>query len=96
MTALFKQLAVPSIHQRLQYREDGGNGMRWHPKVIPWALNIQAKSSSTYLMMSESGMLCLPSDRTLNEFKSCRPFEAGIDYDLITQHASTLSTLTTP
>ena len=40
-------------------------------------------------MMLESGLLCLSSDRTLNDFKSCRPFVAGIDYDLITQHAST-------
>ena len=82
-------LAHLFITQQLQYREGGGNAMRWHPTMIRWALSIQAKSSSTYLMMCESGMLCLPSDRTLNDFKSCRPFVAGIDYDLITQHAST-------
>lgn len=34
-------------------------------------------------MMRGSGMICLPSDRTLNEFKHCRPLEAGVDRYLI-------------
>ena len=44
-------LAHLFITAQLQYREGGGNAMRWHPTMIRWALSIQAKSSSTYLMM---------------------------------------------
>ena len=46
--------------------------------------------------ITKSGMLWLSSDRTLKDFKHLRTFKAGIGYDVITQHASTYATLTTP
>lgn len=82
-------LAHMFIKQQLQYREVGGHAMRWHPTMIRWALTVQAKSSSTYNLMRDSGMVCLPSDRTLSDFKHCRPLEAGVDHYAIQQTAKT-------
>ena len=39
--------------------------MRWHPLVIRWCLSIKLRSPSTYEAMCKSGLLKLPSQRTL-------------------------------
>ena len=82
-------LAYLFIDQQLKYRSINGSttGMRWHPTIIRWALTINAKSSSTYRLMRDSGMICMPSERTLNDFKHCRALEAGIDYKLMKDYS---------
>ena len=42
--------------------------MRWHPLVIRWCLSIKLRSPSTYEAMCKSGLLKLPSQRTLRDY----------------------------
>ena len=42
--------------------------MKWHPLMIKWCLSIKLKSSSTYETLCKSGLLRLPSQRTLRDY----------------------------
>ena len=42
--------------------------LRWHPALIKWCLNLKLRSSSTYRALRESGILVLPSERTLRDY----------------------------
>lgn len=44
------------------------NGMRYHPLFIRWCLSIMLSSPKTYNLMRESGMILLPSQRTLKDY----------------------------
>ena len=45
-----------------------GRGMRWHPVMIKWALNLKMLSSAAYHAARTSGFMSLPSERLLREY----------------------------
>jgi hypothetical protein len=56
----------------------GKSGIRWHPLFIRWALNIMICSPKTYNVMRESGVLTLPSTRTLKDYTHW--FQSGVGF----------------
>ena len=63
------------------------NGMRWHPAMIRWCLYLHHKSSGCYSTLRNSGVITLPSDRTLRDYRhasSCKPgFSVETDQELL-------------
>ena len=57
-------------------------GMRWHPAVIRWCLYLHHKSSGCYSTLRNSGVLALPSDRTLRDYKHSSPSRVGFSAEL--------------
>lgn len=51
--------------------------VRWHPLVIKWCLYLHHKSSGAYKTLRESGILKLPSERTLRDYRHFAPAKAG-------------------
>ena len=43
---------------------------RWHPLMIKWCLNLKMISSAAYHNLRTSGMLVLPSERTLHDYSN--------------------------
>ena len=64
-----------------------GTGMRWHPLMIKWCVNLKLISSSAYNALRTSGFLKLPSERTLrdysNVFESKVGFQDEVDKQLL-------------
>ena len=61
--------------------------MRWHPLIIKWCLYLHHMSSGAYETFRTSGILRLPSQRTLRDYThyikaSCR-FSNEVDNDLL-------------
>ena len=56
--------------QQIQALKLQGNKcqIRWHPALIKWCLHIKYKSSSAYHAIRSTGVLTLPSERTLNDY----------------------------
>lgn len=42
--------------------------MRWHPLIVKWCLYLRHQSSSAYETMHQSGLISLPSQRTLRDY----------------------------
>lgn len=61
----------------------GASGRRWHPSIIRWCLLLHKKSKSAYRYVGESGMMVLPSERTLTDYRSYKPIVSGVDVDQI-------------
>ena len=61
-------------------------GMKWHPMMIRWCLNLKLLSTSCYHALRSSGFVKLPSERNLRDYthyvKSRSGFQADIDDDL--------------
>ena len=61
--------------------------LRWHPALIKWCLNLKLRSSSSYRALRKSGVLVLPSERTLRDYthwiESGSGFMAKVDQQLI-------------
>lgn len=61
-------------------------GARYHPMIIRYCLSLYAKSASCYEEIRNSGILKLPSSRTLRDYKNfIKPgvgFQEGIIEDL--------------
>ena len=51
--------------------------MRWHPLIIKWCLRMYTKSHSLYDDIRESGVIKLPSGRTLNDYKNFCSTKSG-------------------
>ena len=43
---------------------------RWHPLIIKWCLNLRMMSSAAYRNLRTSGMLVLPSERSLRDYSN--------------------------
>ena len=43
--------------------------IRWHPLIIRWALYLHHRSSGAYETLRKSGVLLLPSSRTLRDYR---------------------------
>ena len=61
--------------------------LRWHPALIKWCLSLKLVSSSAYHALRSSGILILPSERTLRDYthwmKSDAGFSDSVDKDLM-------------
>jgi len=57
-------------------------GMRWHPAIIRWCLYLHYKSSGCYSTIRKAGVLILPSDRTLRDYKHYSPSKCGFSKEL--------------
>ena len=51
--------------------------MRWHPAIIRWCLYLHHRSSGCYNTLRNSGVLSLPSERTLRDYKHFAPSSVG-------------------
>ena len=47
--------------------------MRWHPAIIRWCLYPHHKSSGCYSTLRNSGVLHLPSERILRDYRHVAP-----------------------
>ena len=56
--------------------------MRWHPLIIKWCLSIKLKSSTTYEVLYNSGLLRLPSQRTLRDYTHVIKPSSGFSNDV--------------
>ena len=58
---------------------------RYHPMVIRFCLSMASKSSSMYDELRNSGILCLPSKRTLRDYRNVIPPKTGFIPEVIDQ-----------
>jgi len=68
-------------------RVKSSKGMRWHPAIVRWCLYLHHKSSGCYSTLRNSGVISLPSERTLRDYRHSSPSTAGFskatDLDLL-------------
>ena len=57
-------------------------GMRWHPAIIRWCLYLHHKSSSCYSTLKDTGVITLPSERTLRDYKHASAAKVGFTKEL--------------
>lgn len=60
----------------------GPNGIRWHPMMIRWCLNLKMISSAAYHAMRSSGFVTLPSERTLRDYSNLFQSKAGFQHEV--------------
>ena len=60
----------------------GPNGIRWHPMMIRWCLNLKMISSAAYHAMCSSGFVTLPSERTLRDYSNFFQSKAGFQHEV--------------
>ena len=63
--------------------------MKWHPVIIRFALALKYASSSAYRMVSSSGFIKLPSERTLRDYTHWCSVADGVHIPFI-EHAKTV------
>ena len=59
--------------------------MRWHPMIIKWCLYIKLKSSGAYGALRQSGVLRLPSERTLRDYTHVFKAKEGVQQEVTEQ-----------
>ena len=52
---------------------------RWHPTILRWCLIMHKKSKTLYRYMRQSEFVCLPSERTLSDYRCYRDVNSGVD-----------------
>jgi len=55
------------------------SGMRWHPNIVKFCLQLRTKSRSAYDALRNSEFLTLPSSRTLNDYTSVLESDSGFE-----------------
>ena len=84
----FRQLFWDQQIQALKL-QDKKCQIRWHPALIKWCLHIKYKSSSAYHAIRSTGVLTLPSERTLSDFthvvKERVGFQKSVNQQLINE-----------
>lgn len=56
-------------------------GVRWHPAIIRWCLYLHHRSSGAYSTLRKSGVITLPSERTLRDYRHFCPSTTGFSKD---------------
>lgn len=56
--------------------------MRWHPMMIKWCMNLRMLSSSCYNALRSTGVLTLPSERTLRDYTHIVKAKPGLQPDV--------------
>ena len=51
--------------------------MRWHPAMIQWCLYLHHHSSGAYSTLHSSGVITLPTERTLSDYRHHSPAKCG-------------------
>lgn len=73
--------------QQFEAAQKSPKGMRWHPLMIRWCIYLRHKSSGAYDLLRESGVVSLPSQRTLRDYTHYIPpstgFSSEVDQQLI-------------
>ena len=59
--------------------------MKWHPLVIRFALNLKYMSTSAYRAVRQSGIISLPSQRTLSDYTHWASAHTGVQIEFIEQ-----------
>ena len=67
--------------------------MRWHPFMIRFALNMKYLSSSAYRAVRQSGVINLPSERTLADYTHWAAPHSGVQYEYIEEFKRQLDDL---
>lgn len=57
-------------------------GNRWHPAMIRWCLYLRHLSGKAYEMLRSSGVLLLPSQRTLRDYTHYVPATTGFSSEV--------------
>ena len=68
---LFWEQQLQAIHAK------DSRQVHWHPALIKWCLHLKFKSSSAYHALRNTGVLTLPSERTLRDYTHWVEGEAG-------------------
>lgn len=63
-------------HAQTSSRKDA-RGFRWHPAMIKWCLYLRHLSGKAYETLRSSGVLTLPSQRTLRDYTHYIPATSG-------------------
>lgn len=86
VAASYEEGSFPRIFWETQQRAASlkdVRSMRWHPLIIRWCLYLRHLSSSAYETIRESGVIKLPSQRTLRDYtyftKTAPGFNADVD-----------------
>ena len=61
--------------------------MRWHPLIIRFALNLKYLSTSAYKAIHQSGIIHLPSERTLSDYTHWSTPNSGVNLEFIEEFA---------
>ena len=64
--------------------------MRWHPLVVRFALNLKYLSGTAYRAVRQSGMIHLPSERTLSDYTHWATPHNGVQLEFIERFQSLL------
>ena len=60
--------------------------IRWHPAMIKWCLSLKLLSSSCYNALRSSGVIKLPSERTLRDYtNSTTGLSVSVDQQLLSE-----------
>lgn len=76
---VFQRLFWEQQLEALQAKD--GCQQRWHPMLIKWWLNLKLPSSSSYNALCSTGVLVLPSDRTLRDYTHWMQASLGFPSD---------------
>ena len=77
------------VEQQLKWlTHPSATARRWHPKIVRWALLPHNTSKSAYKYMQDSELVCLPSERTLSDYRGYKPPISGVDKQYILNIAS--------
>ena len=71
----FKSLFWKQQLQAFSYNSN--KSMKWHPVMIRFCLYLHHKSSSAYEQLRKSGVIRLPSGRTLRDYRQFSPAASG-------------------
>ena len=66
--------------------------MRWHPMVMRFALNLKYLSTSAYRAVHQSGLLHLPSQRTLSDYTHWSEPHSGVQLEFIEEQLQDVKT----
>lgn len=69
--------------QQKQLFSSCSQGVRYHPMVIRFCLSLAAKSSSCYEELRNSGILVLPSQRTLRDYRNYIKPKVGFNHGVV-------------
>ena len=75
------------VYNKLQNKRS----MRWHPLVLRFALNLKYMSTSAYRAVRESGIINLPSERTLYDYTHWSSPHSGVQLEYIQELHGLLS-----
>ncbi len=63
----------------------GKKGVRWHPLMVKWCLYLRHQSNKAYETLRDSGLIALPSQRTLRDYSNAVEAGAGFSSDVDNQ-----------